>query len=279
MDHHAGFSSSNPMLIEHERDLLRQADLVVTSSTVLENQARRYARKVITIRNGCDYKHFAAVGGQPRGRRPVIGYYGAIAEWFDSDLVADLAERRPDWDFLLVGSTFCGDLHRLLRCRNVSLPGEKPYSCMPEWLAKFNVAILPFKRNALTEAANPVKAYEIFASGKPLVSVPLPEMVPMTPLTRLASTVGEFEREILMELNGPDPALQRQRRAFAQNNTWEKRFEKMSAAMEEMVSTVNSQATRRTAGDGSDLRRIMARGLQNPARWNQQGAPFISSEY
>jgi hypothetical protein len=270
MDHHAGFGTSNPMLIEQERDLFQQADLVVTSSAVLETQARRYAKKVVTIRNGCDYKHFAAAGHQPRGRRPVIGYYGAIADWFDSDLVADLAERRQDWDFLLVGSTFCGDLRRLLRRRNVSLPGEKPYLSMPEWLARFNVAILPFKRNALTEAANPVKAYEIFASGKPLVSVPLPEMVPLAPLARLASTVDEFEREIVAELNAPDQNLQRQRRAFAQNNTWEKRFEKMSEAMEDMLAAPRSKVNLITARPNGGFHRARARGLQNPGSRVQQ---------
>jgi hypothetical protein len=58
----------------------------------------------------------------------------------------------------------------------------------------------PFKRTPLTEAANPVKAYEIFAAGKPLVSVPLPEMRAFAPLARFASTARQFERKIEAEL-------------------------------------------------------------------------------
>lgn len=231
MDHFGGFSTSNPLLVEQERELLSQADLVVAASAFLRRQASRYARQVVLVRNGCDYEHFAKADRIANGARPVIGYYGAIADWFDSDLVADLATRRRDWDFLLVGSTFSADLARLSKLPNVTLPGEKPYAEIPEWLARFDVAILPFKRTALTEAANPVKAYEIFASGKPLVSVPLPEMAALAPLTRLASTVDDFEREIRAQLKRTDLIARRKRRAFARNNTWEKRYQKLSTAL------------------------------------------------
>src|SRR5262249_53405777 len=151
--------------------------------------------------------------GADRAGTRVVGYYGAIAEWFDSDLVADLAERRPDWRFILVGSTFTADLRRLARLENVDLVGEVPYGQVPRWLSLFDVTILPFRRNALTEATNPVKAYEILAAGKPLVSVPLPEMVRLAPLIRLASSAGEFEKEIAEELRARDSGRDRERRA------------------------------------------------------------------
>src|SRR5207244_6589271 len=176
MDDHAGFSTNHALMVEEERALLAGADLVVASSAPLEADSRRANRNVLLLRNACDYDHFAKVGPRPRGPRPVVGYYGAIGDWVDADLVADLAERRPDWDFVLVGSTFTADVRRLSRLPNVMLAGEKPYAEVPDWLAKFDVTILPFKRVPLTEATNPVKAYEILAAGKPLVSVPLPEM-------------------------------------------------------------------------------------------------------
>src|SRR5207245_892980 len=137
----------------------------------------------------------------------------------------------PDWEFVLVGSTFSADLSRLSKLSNVSLPGEKPYAEIPEWLNRFDVAILPFKRVPLTEATNPVKAYEILASGKRLVSVPIPEMVSLKPLVRLASTTQEFEKEIVAALNENNPKLAEERRAFARGNTWEKRFEALAPAV------------------------------------------------
>lgn len=225
MDHHAGFSTNQPQMIEQENDLFASSDLVIVSSIFLEKEARAHSGNVLLVRNGCDYEHFAATPASKRHKRPVIGYYGAIADWFDSDLVADLAEKRPDWDFVLVGSTYTADLTRLSKLPNVTLPGEKPYAEIPQWLGRFDVALLPFKRVPLTEATNPVKAYEILAAGKPLVSVPLPEMIPMSAVVRFGSTASEFEREIAAALTEKDPALLEERRRFARENTWQKRFD------------------------------------------------------
>jgi GT2 family glycosyltransferase/2-polyprenyl-3-methyl-5-hydroxy-6-metoxy-1,4-benzoquinol methylase len=230
MDFHAGFSTNEKTMIDQEHDLLTSADLVVVSSNFLEEQARPYNSNVLMVRNACEYEHFAKAG-KTRNQRPVIGYYGAIADWFDADLVADLAERRPDWDFLLVGSTFSADISRLSKLGNVSLPGEKPYAEIPDWLGRFDVAIIPFQRTPLTEATNPVKAYEILASGKPIVCVPIPEVAALAPLVRLASTAEEFEQEIVAALNENDPQLIEIRRAFAKEHTWEKRYEVLAPAI------------------------------------------------
>ncbi|MEP6912232.1 MAG: glycosyltransferase [bacterium] len=230
MDHHAGFSNNKQIMLEQERSLLDSADLVVVSSSFLEELARRRNPNVLMVRNACDYDHFA-IAGQQKNNRPQIGYYGAIADWFDSDLVADLAARRPDWDFTLVGSTFSADVNRISKLPNVSLPGEKPYTEIPKWLGKFDVAIIPFKRTPLTEATNPVKVYEMLAAGKPIVSVPIPEVESLAPLVRLASTAEEFEQEISSALSEDDPSLTKPRREFAQGHTWKKRYELLAPAI------------------------------------------------
>ena len=132
MDDHRGFSTNTDTMVGEEDRIFREADVVVVSSAVLEARARaRGAVNPVLIRNACDYHHFARPV-RPRRPRPVIGYYGAIADWFDADLIADVATARPDWDFVLVGSTFTGDVERLGKLPNVTLPGEKPYSEIPE---------------------------------------------------------------------------------------------------------------------------------------------------
>jgi polysaccharide pyruvyl transferase CsaB len=230
MDHHAGFSSNEPSMLEEERGLLESADLVLASSAFLEEAARRHNERVLRLPNACDYGHFASVSAPPNAR-PVVGYYGAISDWFDSALVAELAERRPDWDFVLVGSTWGADLGRLPKLPNVALPGEKSYAEIPQWLAKFDAAIIPFRVTPLTEATNPVKAYEIFAAGKPLVSVPLPELSAMAPLVRTASTAADFVSAIEDALADTSDEAVARRREFARDNTWEKRYEIMSPAV------------------------------------------------
>ena len=240
MDYHAGFSTNRRRMVEQEGRLLRSADLVVASSSFLENQARIHNSNVTLVRNGCDYEHFSRAIWS-KGERPVIGYYGEIADWFDSELVADLAEKRPDWNFILVGSKLFANTRRLSKLPNVSMPGEKHYSVIPDWLGRFDVAILPFKRMPLTEATNPVKAYEILASGKPLVSVPIPEMASLVPLVRLASTVDEFEKEINEALAEQTGALAEQRRAFARGHTWERRFDILSSVVRSTFAKASIQ--------------------------------------
>ena len=230
MDHHAGFTVIRPEMLAQEGDLMSGADLVVVSSPILEAEARRHARGVLLLRNAGEYEHFA-VPVKPRGEPPVIGYYGALEDWFDADLVADVAERNPGWRFVLVGRPVSVDVSRLARLPNVEMPGEQPYPLIPGWLHQFDVALVPFRRTPLTEATNPVKAYEMLAAGKPIVSVPIPEMVALGPLVRLASTAEEFERAIADALR-PEPAdVIEARRAFAREHTWAKRFERLAPAV------------------------------------------------
>jgi glycosyltransferase involved in cell wall biosynthesis len=223
MDDHAGFSFHSAEATALETGLIQGAEVVLASSRPLQAKIARSNREAVLLRNACDYEHFSTVTRQ-RSDRPVIGYYGAIADWFDSDLVADLAERQPGWDFVLVGSTFSADVTRLRSLPNVQLAGERPYAELPRWLSRFDVTLLPFRRTPLTEATNPVKAYEIMAAGLPLVSVPLPEILEFGDLVRLASTPADFERQIQATLADRDKALVERRRAFARQQTWDERI-------------------------------------------------------
>lgn len=240
MDHHAGFSSNRPEMVARETDLLKSASLVLASSDYLVQACERENDNVLLLRNACDYDHFSQVPARPAGGgRVTVGYYGAIADWFDSQMVEELARRRPDWDFVLVGSTWSADLRGLPQLPNVSLPGEQPYADLPRWLAGFDVLILPFLRTPLTEATNPVKVYEILAAGKPLVSVPLPEVAPLAPLVRLAATAEEFEREIAAALAGDGPEPVQARRDFARRHTWEERYRTLAPRLVDVFPPVS----------------------------------------
>jgi glycosyltransferase involved in cell wall biosynthesis len=229
MDYHAGFSVIRPQMLAQESALLASADLVVVSSAFLEAAARKHSARVLRLPNAGEYERFA-LALKPRAEPPVIGYYGALEDWIDTGLVADLAERRRDWRFVLVGRPVSADVSRLAALPHVALPGEQPYSAIPGWLYRFDVAIIPFKRTPLTEATDPVKAYEMLASGKPIVSVPIPEMVPLGRLVRLASTAEEFERAIADALRPEAPAVIEARRAYAREHTWRARFAVLAPA-------------------------------------------------
>jgi GT2 family glycosyltransferase/glycosyltransferase involved in cell wall biosynthesis len=234
MDYHAGFETNHYRLAEGETKLLSNADQVVVSSAALKDFALRHNSTVELIRNGCDYAHFSRTSERGKvnnsagsRRRPVIGYYGAIAEWFDVDLVAELAARRKDWDFVLTGAVTTAQADRLRQQANIRLTGELPYSQLPARLAEFDATIIPFKRMPLTEATNPVKAYETLAAGKPIVAIPLPEIVALGEMVQTASTAAEFEQQLSSIIAEDNSAVIEARQAFAQQHTWRKRFEQL----------------------------------------------------
>ncbi len=154
---------------------------------------RRRIKNVHLVRNGTDFELFNQL--TPNGilkdiNGPIIGYYGAIAEWFDTELIVHCAMEHPDWNFVLIGSTVGCDTSSLEKLKNVHLLGEKPYKELPLYLYHFDVCTIPFKINPLTLATNPVKFYEYLSSGKPVVTVRLPELEPYADLCYLACLQG-----------------------------------------------------------------------------------------
>ena len=270
MDDHAGFSTNCPAMLAEEDRLVAEADLVAVTAEALREKVASKSRRTALVRNACDYEHFAhdwpelpkvTRAGMPLNfdgeildddinfmdsphevsraqaspAAPVVGFYGAIAEWFDADLVADLAESRPDWRFELIGDTHTGDTSRLDKLPNVALLGEQPYDQLPRLVSRWACHIIPFKRIPLTEATNPVKAYEMLATGKPVVAVDLPELRPMAAegLLTVADDARQFAEAIESAMSGDDGQQRERRQAFAAANTWEKRWSHFDRAIRE----------------------------------------------
>jgi GT2 family glycosyltransferase len=237
MDHHAGFSDNAPELVQAEIRLIEHADVVVVTSEWLERELEQHNPHRVLIRNACDYAHFekapARLFADPRGRR-IIGYYGAIAEWFDVDLVRAVARACPDALVLLVGADTAGVASRLADEPNVQFTGEVPYTKLPEYLHAFDVALLPFRVLPLTLATNPVKVYEYLSAGKPVVAVDLPELRQFGELVRCATDADAFVAQVREALREDDAPLRAQRRRFASDQTWSHRAGELDAALAAM---------------------------------------------
>lgn len=221
MDHHEGFGGVSDEMIAHERALLSAADLTVTTSLWLDNEVADKTSRHVLIRNATEFEHFAKIPvdiyKEPLGRR-VIGYYGAIAEWFDVDLMAQVAQAFPECAVVLIGADTIGAQKKLEGCKNVSFLGEIPYKELPRYAHAFDVCLLPFKVIPLTLATNPVKAYEYLSMGKPVVSTGLPEVREMGTVCEVANDAGEFVSLVRKCLDQPGDGSERQ--AFAKAQTW-----------------------------------------------------------
>ena len=247
MDHHEGFGNNAASLMQLEKSMISSADLTITTSSWLDNAVGPHARRRALIRNAGDYDHFCrapdSVYRDPQGRR-IIGYYGAIAEWFDLDLVEAVAKHHPECCVLLIGADTVNARAGLAKLPNVTFTGEVPYSQLPYYLYGFDVCLLPFKVIPLTLATNPVKVYEYLGAGKPVVVVDLPEMTQFVGLVYAAADKDAFVAAVGNVLSRPEPdALVRQRKAFAQGQTWRHRAEVLieyaeSAAHDPKISVV-----------------------------------------
>jgi glycosyltransferase involved in cell wall biosynthesis len=203
LDHVASFSNVSEEVAKLETELVKEADIVVISSQHLQHHVQQYRQSTI-IRNGCDFNYFSTSPAllRPTGSCPTIGYFGAISEWFDVELVANIAARNPDWRFVLIGSTAGCDTTRLSRLSNVKLLGERPYTELTQHLCTFDVCIIPFRLVELIQATNPVKVYEYLAAGKPVVATALPEIQLLpTGLVYVGHNEAEFESALLTAIN------------------------------------------------------------------------------
>jgi len=185
MDPHDAFAATRPGLLAAERRLLERADLVFTGGRSLQKRCLAHRAEAICYPSGIDFDHFAraAEPGEPpeelarlEGDGPWLGYIGAIDERIDWQLVRSLCEARPEWRIAFVGPLLGMD-RCPVKAPNFYHFGAKPYAELPDMLRGMRVALLPWKLNDLTRAMSPTKTPEYLAAGRPVVSVPVPDVV------------------------------------------------------------------------------------------------------
>jgi UDP-galactopyranose mutase len=126
---------------------------------------------------------------------PRLGFAGVIDERMDLDLIADVAEQRPDWQIVLVGPIVKISPTRVPQRSNIHCLGPRRYEELPAYLAGWDVALMPFALNDATRFISPTKTPEYIAAGRPVVSTPINDVVhTYTPngLVRIASGTNEF---------------------------------------------------------------------------------------
>lgn len=246
MDYHDGFGNNHASLIKSEEYLIAHADATIVTSTWLKDRIGPHAKHCVIIRNACEYNFFSKkpekIFHAPRVQS-IIGYYGAIAEWFDIDLLEVIAKKFSDAYILLIGNDTCGASNKLKLLPNVHFTGEVSYQELPYYLHSFDVCLLPFKILPLTLATNPVKIYEYMSAGKPIVAVDLPEIQEFNNLVYCAKNTDQFLKMIESALSKQNIQDIDARKKFASEQTWLHRcqafiHEAESASRDPLVSII-----------------------------------------
>jgi len=227
-----------------DESLTRRADQVFVASPSLLEAKKKLNPKTAHSPHGVDIKLFSqasdpscAVAAPAAGlKHPVIGFFGLIEAWIDLDLIEQLARRRPDWSFLMIGR-LAVDPGSLKDLPNVVFAGPQPYRSLAQWARAFDVAIIPYKPTRQVMNSNPLKLREYLATGKPVVAVPIPETSRFADCVRIASGVDEFLRAIEEALASDSPADARRRMAAVANMSWDTRVNEVLAIVESRLAS------------------------------------------
>jgi glycosyltransferase involved in cell wall biosynthesis len=175
--------------------------------------------------------------------RPVVGFFGLIADWVDLELIHFLASARPEWTFLLLGKLDT-DSSRIRNLSNVHLIGRKEYQDLPAYCKGMDIGILPFILNDLTLAANPLKLREYLAAGLPVVSTAIPEAEKLGQHVRIGRNREEFLHHLNTLVESGNLGAQLSISHSMDNETWDQKVEEMSW----IVSYFAEDATRTMPG-------------------------------
>ncbi len=222
---------------EYERDLVRISDGVFVTAGALEDRLRQLypSAAVCRLPNGVEYDAFQhsagtanrRAGGRREGGR-VAGYVGALSHWFDFELIAETARIFPDVSFELVGPLTDRNAARSLAgVANISLTGRRPYGEIPAIIDGFDVCLIPFRKGEISRSTNPVKLYEYFALGKPVVATAVDELKPFreSELVYWGEDGASFGAALSRALDEHDEKKAEARRVVARANSWDARVD------------------------------------------------------
>ncbi|MBY6275093.1 glycosyltransferase family protein [Symbiobacterium thermophilum] len=219
----------------YEGPMLRRADAVVTTARSLFERLSGLHSRVVLVPNGWD-KDLARGPLLPRPAdlppSPVAGFVGAWAPWVDGRLLEEVAARLPRWQFVIIGP-----LHgrRPARGRNIHHLGHRAHGELGRYLRHLDVGLIPFQITPVTRAANPVKLWEYLGVGLPVVSTPLPEVLPLGEHVRFASDPDGFARAIEAAWQTDTPERRQARRQVATQNSWVARFARIQAELADLL--------------------------------------------
>lgn len=213
--------------------------LVVTSADELYKDMlnkRKSKKNLILSSNGVDINHFTNIKNKKiktmenikKEYETIIGYYGALASWFDYNLVIKLAKKYPNIAFVLIGIKYdqSFDLSKIEEIPNVKYLGQVDYKVLPEYATYFDIAWIPFVINEITIATNPIKVFEYMALKKFIITSDMPECRKYKSVN-IAKTFKDYEYLINNYKKLYTKKYQKELIKDVKDNSWESKADKI----------------------------------------------------
>lgn len=247
MDELSAFKFAPPALTERERQLMQKSDIVFTGGYSIYEAKKDKHQNIYPFPSSIEKEHFATArsittdpADQASIPHPRFGFFGVLDERFDIDLIEHAAKARPEWQFVLIGPVVKIDPATLPRYANIHYLGGKNYQELPQYLAGWDVAVIPFAMNESTRYISPTKTPEYLAAGKPVISTPIRDVVSPygeNKLVHIAANAEQFIR------HGEAILKKKQRKAwltkvdaFLEGNSWDRTWSQMAKHIENKLT-------------------------------------------
>jgi glycosyltransferase involved in cell wall biosynthesis len=229
---------SRDVIRELHSRLVKMSGAVLYSGRKLFEEAADVPHRVY-LQQGVDYDHFATVAKETAPEitdipHPVLGYFGAMDFVMDTALINEVAERRPDWHWVMIGLK--SNFMQAVTAPNVHFLGSKPYAELPQYLRHFDICVLPWCLNSsFTAYGSAIKVREYLASGKPIVMAPLFEYLE-TPGLRFYSGADDFIRNVEEALAEGPEAGRELRQSAVRGCTWDARARQVGTLIHKLLA-------------------------------------------
>lgn len=226
IDHITTFLQYDEISVHHN-ETLRKADVVVVTAEGIKKEVSLIRDDCILLPNAVNLSDFNSILIESKEKSNlIVGYYGAIAEWFDFELIEYAAKQLPYIDFCIVGEVYSAvqdKVNRLSKYHNIKFLPRVQYSEIPKLLSNFDITMIPFLINDITENTSPVKVFEYIAGGKVTVSTPLPEIIGLEGVLVSQSKTDFVEKINLAIKLDKDKEYKKSLREVAKLHAWETR--------------------------------------------------------
>lgn len=247
MDELSAFKFAPPSIKQMEKELLNKADVVFCGGQSLYNAKKHQHTNIHAFPSSIDKKHFNAARhikqdptDQAKIPYPRFGFYGVIDERFDIDLIKKVADKKPDWHFILVGPVVKIDPEILPRNSNIHYLGSKKYNELPAYLSGWDISLVSFALNESTQYISPTKTPEYLAGGKPVISTPIKDVVESygkNGLVHIVNNAEDFIMTAKKELAAKDKRLWLQQvDKFLANCSWDSTVNEMRELLYEAIA-------------------------------------------
>lgn len=236
MDELSKFACAPPQIVQRESDLLKSAAVVFTGGRKLYESKSRLHNNCHFYGCGVEDAHFGKARQQETApapelsslAKPILGYFGVVDERLDYELIAKLAEANPAGSVVMVGPVIKVDEKTLPRRENLHWLGQRSYSELPALCKAFDVCLMPFALNEATEFINPTKALEYMATGRPIISTAVADVVRnFGSVVKIARTPEEFIAQCRETLEQPDPQAIARGLQMVAENSWDSIVERL----------------------------------------------------